>query len=139
MYFLLLRGGGGGGDRDDTSKSVIVTLSNLWGQLSPLPAPPPPLNPLGTALPQNNPFSSSKSCPISNWILHFSKPNSPFLQCSALPFQNLLTFQNTILKTKPLHNHLSLQHHFPFNITFPSTSLFPSLATSLNFSHGLYP
>ena len=35
-HFLLLLGGGG---RDDTCKSVIVTLSNLWGGqlLPPLP------------------------------------------------------------------------------------------------------
>ena len=40
----------GGGGRDDTSKSVIVTLLNLWGATAP-PAPlPPPLPPLGTAL-----------------------------------------------------------------------------------------
>ena len=36
--FSLITGGWGGG-RDDTSKSVIVTLSNLWGAIAP-PAPP---------------------------------------------------------------------------------------------------
>ena len=40
IHFLLLLGG-----RDDTSKSVIVTLSNLLGGATAPPAPP-----LGTAL-----------------------------------------------------------------------------------------
>ena len=44
IYFLLFLG-----DRDDTYKSVIVTLSDLWGGNCPLPSPPPP-PPLGTAL-----------------------------------------------------------------------------------------
>ena len=36
------------GGRDDTSKSVIVTLSNLWGATAP-PAPPPPPTRYGPA------------------------------------------------------------------------------------------
>ena len=43
--FSLITGGGG---RDDTSKSVIVTLSNLWGGGGVGPTAPP----LGTALTQ---------------------------------------------------------------------------------------
>ena len=42
MYFLLLLGG-----RDDTSKSVIVTLSNLWeGATAPPPLPPARYSPV---------------------------------------------------------------------------------------------
>ena len=41
MYFLLLLGG-----RDDTSKSVIVTLSNLWEGATAPPLPPARYSPV---------------------------------------------------------------------------------------------
>ena len=43
LSFLISgRGEGGGGRRDDICKSVIVTLSDLYGETAPQPSPPPP-------------------------------------------------------------------------------------------------